>query len=76
MPIYTFSNSKGEVVDKFFKIGKRPDEVIVDGEKYSYIISSPSIVAGVNEGKGIPSNLKERMTQMKKQNPNMKTKYV
>lgn len=72
MPFYSFQNeATGEIVDKFFKINDRPEEIDIDGVKHTRIMSSPAIVSGVG-GMKIPSVLKHRLTEIQKQHPNMK----
>ena len=77
MPMYEFMNFEtGQKINKFFSINGRPEEVIIEDTVYKYIISAPAIVSGVNGIKGVPSNLKDRLSQIKKYNPEMQSSVV
>lgn len=76
MPMYTYLNEEtNDKIDKFFKIKDRPDTVIENEMEYKYIMSSPAIVSGVG-GLKVPSNLKDRLQQIKKYTPEMRSSVV
>lgn len=76
MPMYTYMNEEtGEKIDRIFKIKDKPQSVIENGIEYKYVISMPAIVSGVG-GLVVPSNLKERLTQIKKFAPEMRSSVV
>ena len=75
MPFYTYQNEDGETIDKFFKINDRPQTIVENGIEYSYIISTPAIVAQVG-GYKVPSIFRDKLRDIKKHNPGMKSSIV
>ena len=76
MPLYTFQNTNtGELSDHFFKISERPETLEINGEIHIRVMSAPAIVSGVG-GLKVDSLLKHRLTEIKKQHPEMKASAI
>lgn len=84
MPLYNFKCKEcGAEIEKFFKIADRPEtleclcECCKKETEFCSVLSSPAIVYGVYRANAkMSGDFKDRMGQIRKQHPNMVSKYV
>lgn len=83
MPKYTYECQECKsVVEKYFSISEKPSEFeekcphCENITKFKSIITNVNLnYTGVNHGRKIPSDLKNRFDQMRKMYPNMNSSY-
>ena len=83
MPIYEYyCKTCGHIEEKFYKIAEKPHTTALQcdlcGQKreFEFCVSAPAVVYGVlSAAAKMPSEFKNRMDQIRKNNPNMSGKY-
>jgi hypothetical protein len=69
MPTYNFLNEKG-LIESHFMSYSDLDKFTKENPKLTRTLSTPSFISGVSTDSGrLPEGFKDRMRQLKKQNP-------
>lgn len=84
MPLYDFKCDKcGNTIERFFNIANRPEHIkekcaqCNKKTQHTFALSSPAIVYGVIRAtQKMPTEFKNRMEQIRKNNPNMNSRYI
>jgi len=69
MPTYNFINERGELEAHFMSYSNL-NQFKLDNPKLKHVLSTPSFISGTSVDSGkLPEGFKDRMRQLKKQNP-------